>query len=195
MRSKTGKGKHVIVFGTGLFIGADEITLTMVNSADGLSAQKLLLGILRALCDNGLLVVNSIIPSERIIHKGPMTYERVEQAVHKMLNRLQALKEFTERLQTTRLNNEQINALAKQALEIRGIKDVSPEFTTVDKVRRPEDADNTAWNVYNRIQENLTKGFTLIQGGKVKQVQALRSPVSDLNMNLKLADAVFKLVA
>jgi len=198
VRSKTGLGKHFVIFGTGLFIGEghtkSELTLTVQNSADGLSAARFILGMIVALCSNGLFACIPAVQPERVLHKG-MTYQNVEQAVNKMFDRLEALQNFAERLQSIQLNNEQIQAFTKQALEIRGLKDVSPEYTTIDKARRIEDQNNTAWSVFNRVQENLTKGFRVIQGGKIKQVQALRSPASDFKMNVQLMDAVYKLIA
>lgn len=198
LNSKQNKGLHFIVLGTNVFYGEGknraEITITLRNSADALNALTLFAGCMVLVCLNGLHANLPIVPSARVVHKG-LCFERIEAAVEAVFSKLDVFRQFCERLQTTHLTNEQMSKFHTEALKIRGINDLSPEFTTIDKARRVEDLGTTAWAVFNRVQENLTKGFTAIQGDKIKQIQALRSPKSDFDMNVKLMDAIYKIVA
>ena len=193
-KSEGNKGVHFVTFATGIFFRGGELTVTMRNSCDGLSSFLLWVGALVLLCKNGLRGCVAIVEPERIVHKG-LTYEKLTAALKASFEKMYAFGTYLEKLQSINLTPEQHSEFLKKALEIRGLSDVSPEYTTIDKARRVEDLGTSAWAVLNRVQENLTKGFTTVQGGKVKQIQALRSPKSDFLMNVNLMDAIHKIVA
>lgn len=193
LKSNNSKGKHFVTIGLGVLIGDDEITLTIVNSHDGLCSVRFYLGLKVRLCNNGCVFGTFLIPRIRILHKG-MTHQKINESLSLIFNHLAKIESVVYKLKTTQLTNEQTAMFLTEALKIRKVQ-LSHEFTTVNKARRIEDDNNSAWSTLQRVQENLTKGFTAIEADKVKSIQALRSPSSDLNMNTQLFDAMLKLVA
>lgn len=193
LNSKSDKGKHFVTIGLGIFIGDDELTLTVVNSHDGLCSIQFYLGINVHLCGNGCVFGTFLIPKLRILHKG-LTYQKIDETLSMILTYIEKVEQTVNKLKSVELTAEQENEFLVEALRIRKVE-LSHDFTTVNKPRRVEDSNKTAWSTLQRVQENLTKGFTAINGGKVKTVQALRSPSSDLSMNVELFDAMLKIVA
>jgi len=55
-------------------------------------------------------------------------------------------------------------------------------------VNRREDATNTVWDIFNRIQENIKKGNAMIQSvsGKTRKMRGIKSLDTDVKYNQEL---------
>jgi hypothetical protein len=77
-------------------------------------------------------------------------------------------------------------AFATEALALRLSGDRKPEqyeLTGLLEAKRKEDQPNDLWHVFNRVQENLTKGgFELNE----RTARAIKNPMMDFEMNMKL---------
>jgi len=127
------------------------------NSYDGTTRFMIGGGFIRFVCSNGL-IAGDIFASMRQKHIGIDADE-----VHHILERLIVMfqgpmTQYVSVLKSTEIGDIQRLELARQALALRFADDkrfVGGEHHKLLNVIRPADAENTLWNVLNRIQENL----------------------------------------
>jgi len=152
-----GYGKHCLQFTSNSLPAMPGRTMNLLayNSHDGSSAFQLRLGFLELVCSNGL-VVGDALYSQRIIHTG-YTAEKVARALEAVLTSAPSLVETVKSLQHTTPNPEQIYQFLVKARELR--PNARP-FTLSDlaRVEHAEQEENTAWNVFNRVQASLVRG-------------------------------------
>ena len=76
---------------------------------------------------------------------------------------------------------------AKEASDIRGGK-IDPKALLT--VRRDEDKEDTLWNVFNRVQENLIRGGVegVSPNGRRTRTLGIKAMGSTVKTNLKLWD-------
>jgi hypothetical protein len=158
--------KHMIRFrhqGAGQYTVGDSIPeVVLINSHDGTSAYKLIAGIFRLVCSNGMVVAESTTGSLSIKHQGNVLDNVIEgsyKLVKESHTALQAIQQWSQ-LQLT--NGEQ-SAFAEAAHTVR-FADSEGKITTpivpaqLLAPRRHDDAGNDLWHTFNRIQENVIKG-------------------------------------
>jgi len=164
--AKQGFQKHLIrLRHPGLIVDAlsgltPEIVVS--NSYDGTSAFRLMMGIFRVVCENGLIVGNTF-ESCRVVHTG--------NAIEKVLLAAKNIQSQTEKIGGTiskwsqiEMSDVEILSFAKKASEIllptqndtNLVSLVRPE--SLLKVRRSADLGRDLWTVFNRIQENAING-------------------------------------
>lgn len=153
--------KHMIRFqsaDSGLTtVGDSRMEMVLINSHDGTSAYKLMLGVFRLVCSNGMVVSESLAESINIRHTGRI----VDQVLNGTDSLIQAAPKLTVTMNQWRqilLNTDEARVFAEQAITLR-YEQNSP--VTVDQVlesRRPEDSQNSLWHVFNRVQESLIRG-------------------------------------
>jgi hypothetical protein len=173
--------------------------LVITNSHDGKNAFRAHIGIFRVACSNGLLVSDGVTggyQSMRVTHKG---YD--EKTVLKMINHTidgfsQVLKNIETYRETKMTEREQID-MAERAIDLRwqynytrpdGIK---PEMFL--ERRRDEDKENNLWNVYNTIQENMSRGG--IHAFNTKGRRIVTRPIKNIRENLRFNKGIWGLLA
>ena len=132
--------------------------ITVVNSTDKSSAFKMIGGVFRLVCSNGL-VAGDVFDSERIVHRVGDTFERkwnslperIVTLIEGIILACQDLEELTEQELTQ-----------EQMLQITGNITMSPkakrkaiEDIVFEHNRRAEDQGNNVWTLFNIINENL----------------------------------------
>lgn len=159
--------KHLIRFryqGTnqGLTLGDSIPEIVLVNAHDGTSAYKLIAGLFRVVCSNGLMVSDSMISSVSIPHFGNITEKVIEGSYRIVADSERALEGVRQWSQLQLTSGEQ-NAFAESAHTLR-FADSDGEVKTpitpaqLLQPRRSADSGSDLWRVMNRVQENVIRG-------------------------------------
>jgi hypothetical protein len=173
-RVKPGSGrfgweKHLIRMrrpGTELTKVGDVVPEILLRHAhDGTASYELSAGMLRFVCLNGL-VVGSTWGVVRVRHSGRDVGPKVIDATYRVVGEFSRLAGAIETWRGIELSRDEQHAFAEQAFSLRYAADaetgttrapITP-YALADNVRRVDDAASNLWTVYNRVQENLTRG-------------------------------------
>mgnify|MGYP003642166098 CR=1 FL=1 len=142
--------------------------IEMFNSHNRTKRLMFAIGFFRFVCSNGLIVASG--PMETIRTKHRFSGDRLSvimEQVSQISSRFPKILSKIEDFRSRQLNENEQKAYAEYA--IRGRFNYRPEmpkrFQDVNRVsehlldsRREEDNGNSAWQVYNRVQENLIRG-------------------------------------
>lgn len=130
-----------------------------INSFDGSSAWQLWAGWFEFACSNGL-IVGDIISRQRIAHVGNATPDKVITAAYSVISEAEAIKAEVADMRATTLPYHAIEGFETFAHRLRyGAGERAPVSPAAfGHVRRAVDNNNSLWSVYNRIQENVTRG-------------------------------------
>jgi hypothetical protein len=144
-------------------------------------------GMYRQVCSNGLIrfdgeQIGSIPHNNKGIERYPIIMNKVNEYA------ADAMESFAQ-FKSKELNISQIQKLTRDAMKLRfvGRSDISPNQLLT--VRRPEDAGDNLWSIYNRVQENLTQpGMIVDTSGK------LISGVTSVQQDMEINKSLFTLV-
>jgi hypothetical protein len=165
------------------------------NSYDGTSAFRLMMGVFRLVCSNGL-IVGQTYESVRVVHVGD--------ALNKVLNAAHRVQEQTEKIghqiqawSELELSDSQIESFAKHASKLilpdQDDANVIPIVRHQDllRVRRSDDQGRDLWTVFNRIQENVLQGglsyIRVSETGRVRNMTARRIQSIDRSIEVNRA--------
>jgi hypothetical protein len=169
-------------------VGDSAMELVLVNSHDGSSAYRLMLGVFRLVCSNGLIVSESLAESIRVRHTGNIVNDVLEGSV-KLIESAPIVQQTMESWRRIELSTPETQIFAEQALAIRYDGEQAP--VTVEQVlqaRRFEDKTNNLWTVFNRVQENtLRGGQRYLTAGTVRRNRTREVKGIDQNTNLNRA--------
>jgi len=197
--------KHMIRFrhqdiGADLVVGDVIPEVVLVNSHDGTSAYKLIAGMYRLVCSNGLMVADSTTASLSVMHKGNIVAEVIDGSnliIQNSQKALQAAGTWS-RLQLT--DGEQ-SAFAEAAHTLR-FADSEGKVTTpitaaqLLRPRRSEDTGTDLWKTFNRVQENVIKGglHGVQRDGAGRRLRAVSTrQVKGIDQDVKLNRALWTL--
>jgi hypothetical protein len=174
--------------------------ILLMNSHDGSSALRMTLGLFRLVCSNGM-VSGSTTDEIRFAHR-QISLPAIQGGIMRLVEGSGRITDAVDRMGAIHLNQSQMKEFAERAIALRyenpnGNNIFQPTAEDLDKkkketfrwenrlnsvtrILRPEDNENTLWNFYNRVQENLTQG---IQGGGIRRITA---PLADLSVNRDL---------
>lgn len=161
--------------------------IIILNSHDGASSFQLLPGIFRSVCTNSLVCGQSF-GEIRVPHRGNVV-ERVIEGAYEVLGIFDQVEEKREAMQSLLLPPPAQQALAKAALTYRFGEEHQP-VTEAQALspRRWQDEKNDLWTVFNRLQENLSKGGLAGRSaqGKRSRTRAVNGIDGDLKLNRAL---------
>ncbi|MEP9268639.1 DUF932 domain-containing protein [Enterobacter asburiae] len=161
--------------------------IIILNSHDGASSFQLLPGIFRSVCTNSLVCGQSF-GEIRVPHRGNVV-ERVIEGAYEVLGIFDQVEEKREAMQSLLLPPPAQHALAKAALMYRFGEEHQP-VTEAQALspRRWQDEKNDLWTVFNRLQENLSKGGLVGRSaqGKRSRTRAVNGIDGDLKLNRAL---------
>lgn len=161
--------------------------IIILNSHDGASSFQLLPGIFRSVCTNSLVCGQSF-GEIRVPHRGNVV-ERVIEGAYEVLGIFDQVEEKREAMQSLLLPPPAQQALAKAALTYRFGEEHQP-VTEAQALspRRWQDEKNDLWTVFNRLQENLSKGGLVGRSaqGKRSRTRAVNGIDGDLKLNRAL---------
>lgn len=206
LADKQGFTKHLITFrheSVGLARVGDAIPqVLLINSHDGSSAYKLMAGLFRFICSNGLIIADGEVDAFSVPHTGDIA-GRVIEGSFKVIDEAKLAGDRVESWKGIELAAPEQQAFARAAIGLRyEAQDGQPLPVTVEQVLRPQRAADQAadlWTTFNRVQENLLGGGQRYRRNgrrlSTKQVKSIDG-VTSLNRALwRLADEMKALKA
>ena len=150
--------------------------IILINSHDGLSSYRLLAGIYRLVCSNGL-VAGYTYDDIRVRHQGDIIGNVID-GTHTIINNAHTLIETTEKMSSVQLNSEEKLCFADAAHSLRfDDSDIGQaiESKKLLAVRRASEVNkNDLFTVFNVVQENVIKGgvrgYARNTNGRIKRV-------------------------
>lgn len=141
-----------------LTVGGTHNEIVLVNSHDGTSSYRLMAGVFRLVCSNGMIVSENSIGDVKVAHKGNVR-DLVLDGCIEILNRLPEVSESVKEMEALRLTTAEQQVFANAALIARYGEEPAPfKAEKLLTVRRSDDARPTLWNTLNVIQENTVRG-------------------------------------
>lgn len=167
--------------------------VVLINSHDGTSQYKLIAGMIRLACLNGMVVADGTVESISVMHKGNIidaVIDGSEQIIHNTQRALTAAKDWS-KLQLT--DGEQ-KVYAEAAHSIRfadadGKADTPITAEQLLRTRRYADNGNDLWHTFNRVQENVIKGGLRgrdAETGRRETTRRVKSIDGDVKLNRAL---------
>ncbi|MGU0796636.1 DUF932 domain-containing protein [Pseudomonas aeruginosa] len=166
---------------------ANEIIL--LNSHDGTSSYQMLAGMFRFVCSNGL-VCGDTVADVRVPHKGDVAGQVIEGA-YQVLHGFDRALESRKSMQAITLDEGEAEVFARAALSLKYDDPDKPAPVTESQIlmpRRFDDRRPDLWSVFNRTQENLTKGglHGRSANGRRQQTRPVQGIDSDIRLNRAL---------
>ena len=186
--------KHMIrLRHAGDISSAEANEIILLNSHDGSSSYQMLSGLFRFVCQNGM-VCGETLGDVRVPHKGNIV-QNVINGAFDVLDGFDLIREQKEGMQALTLNRDEQTAFAHAALSLRydPTDDTPPPITETQLLtsRRFEDRSDDLWTVFNKLQENLTRGGLRgrSHSGRAMSTRA----VTGIDQNVKLNRALWVL--
>ena len=202
-------GKHLIAFTNADFEGTEEgkPTLLLYNSHDGTSSFKIMTGFYRFVCSNGIVCGTGFSHNLRHSKANASSFQAM---LDDVMPKFPAMLQRIQQMQEVYVDSYQTSYFAEMALDTRWEsyynackRDEKPKgsFWTYQiandalRAKRIEDQANTAWNIFNRVQEVVLKGRTNILSysqrhpeGAFRKARAVTSVKATVDINQKLWD-------
>jgi len=159
--------------------------ILVINSHDGSTSLRMEAALFRMVCSNGLIVKSNEIYSSRTRHID-VTEQKVVQEAEKVIKAAVESARRVELFRNKILSPDAVMEFGKRALEIRGMNNV--DAPAILNIRREEDAGQSLWNVFNRVQENLVRGGVngLSINGRRIRTQGIKAMGPTVRVNTKL---------
>lgn len=171
--------------------------IILTNSHDGFNSFRFMVGLYRCVCSNGLIIADESFADFSIRHIN-YTFEDLRDIVKKVIAELPNHVNMINDMKSVMLSANDKYELAIKMLNVRknlpADKVVDYSTDTLDEIlraARKEDEGDSLWNVFNVLQEKLTKGGSKVESGKNnkrKKMRAIKSFVRDMDMNYKMFD-------
>ncbi|ABE36382.1 MULTISPECIES: DUF932 domain-containing protein [Burkholderiaceae] len=174
--------------------GEDVNEVILLNSHDGSSGFQLLGGVYRFVCQNGM-VAGETIGEVRVPHRGNIV-QNVINGAFDVLDGFDLIREQKDGMKAVTLDRDEQYAFARSALALRydPSDTEAPAPVTESQLlapRRFEDRRDDLWTVFQRTQENLTKGGL---HGRSRSGRSMSTrPITGIDQNVKLNRALWML--
>lgn len=126
----------------------------------GRGVDRILLGIYRMVCTNGLFVGSNFFKFD-IRHNGA-TYENLDQGIAAALTMANKVAETIKRMQSIQLTPEQREQFARDAIALLVPKAAGQVKHRLLKTHRDADQGNDLWTTFNVVQENAVSGRNVV---------------------------------
>jgi hypothetical protein len=168
VEGKEAYTKHMIRFRqdgqqvTARRIGGLYPEVVIVNSHDGTSAYKVMAGLLRLVCLNGMLTADRELASVTVPHKGDIIGKVIEGS-YEVIGQSRVAIEQADTWAGVPLTRDERQMMAEAAHIVR-FGDAEGNVSSAIKPdqlllpRRAEDRETSLWNTMNVIQENAIRG-------------------------------------
>lgn len=166
--------------------------VVLMNSHDGASAYKMILGVFRVVCSNGLVVASSTMASINVRHTGQASQiDSLITGAHTLIDQSRLVLDKIEDWRSKVLSEEQKREYFRGAFDIYrdGREEVKAlEINQIGYSYRREDNSNDLWTVFNKTQENLIRGNLYLQGSgsSVRRARRITSIDKDTKLNQAL---------
>ncbi|MCW5323631.1 DUF945 domain-containing protein [Verminephrobacter aporrectodeae subsp. tuberculatae] len=177
---------------------ADQITgseaneIILLNSHDGTSSYRMLAGMFRFVCSNGM-VCGEMTNDIRVRHNGNVVGEVIEGAF-KVLDSFEEATAQREAMRMLTVNQGEQSAFARAALALKYDEEDGAVPVTESQIlapRRFEDRRDDMWTTFNRVQENMMKGG--LRGRSRAGRTTTTRPVNSIDQSVKLNRALWVL--
>lgn len=175
--------------------------VVLINSHDGTSAYKLIAGVFRLVCSNGLIVAESTVGSVNVPHKGDVVGQVIEGSFQVIEDSRKAI-ESTEAWSRLALTDGEQEIFAEAAHTIRfadseGHVDTPIKPRQLLAPRRSEDTDASLWHTFNRVQENALRGGLSArqprQAGQYRGRRVTTREINGIDQDVRLNRALWTL--
>lgn len=160
---KEGFQKHLMRFCRNEYITEEKQTelrpeIVIMNSYDGSQSIRIMLGMFRLVCSNGLVVGSSVF-TYRIPHLGDVQ-ARLKEALTKSIKAEPYMFEQVNKMKELEYNNTHASALKKETVEVLVTKKdiLAVNAKHLDARRRWADRAPDLFTGFNRVQENAMLG-------------------------------------
>ena len=171
--------------------GREANEIILLNSHDGTSSYQMLAGMFRFVCSNGL-VCGDTVADVRVPHKGDVAAHVIEGA-YEVLHGFDRAQESRDAMRAITLDAGESEVFARAALALKYDEDKPAPITESQILmpRRHDDDRRDLWSVFNRTQENLTKGG--LHGRNANGRRQSTRPVQGIDQNIRLNRALWLL--
>jgi len=172
-------------------IGDTHPEILLTNSHDGSSSFKFHVGLFRLVCSNGLVIADKTFDQFRVMHKG-FQKEDILSVINMSTEKIPQVVGQVQRMMSKELTQAQQYDFAKMVADNRWGEDKMVDLNQMLSIRRQEDSGNDLWSIFNRVQENMLQGGTLIvtpkDNGSVRRSRSrsIRSIEQNLEVNKML---------
>jgi hypothetical protein len=171
--------------------GGDSVPeAVLFNGHNGTTRFRLVGGIFRIICSNGMVVCDDYYGQVRTSHLA-IQEDEIIKASEEIVANFSNLADVVEDWKSQDMPNK--NEFAFEASKLRwnmNLDDDTREVLARDLLneRRPEDSGNKIWSVFNRVQENIT------QGGWTNPItNRIVKPISEVYRNTRINQELFQL--
>lgn len=169
--------------------------LIVLNSHNGSWALRMLLGMFRTVCTNGM-VAGTVWDGVTLKHYNLRDVEsKVQQATERLGDNVIQLSNTIEKWDQLEVPIATAQQFAQSAIQIRWGEKSPVEPEVLLEARRPEDKGASLWKVFNRVQENMTQGgFTgRTSNNRTMSIKSIKNVRRDYIYNRRLWDAANEL--
>jgi len=167
--------------------------ICLKNSHNKTSSFSLELACYRLVCSNLLTVPTEQLLYHRIIHKG-FQNSKITRAIEEIVNYIPTVEKELNTLKQITLNDVEATAVAKTAIDLRfdtSVHDVNPKELLV--VNRVEDSEQTAFNIYNRVEEAIINGGINLKH-KISQKTVRSKAITSIDEKSRLNKELYKIM-
>ena len=183
-------------------VGGSHREVVLLNSHDGTSAYKLMYGLFRLVCSNGLVISDGTMSELRVPHKGDVVSQVIE-GTYTVVSEGERVTERVGEMQAITLSRPEQLAYAESAAMLRWAPEAETGTSTVpvraEQVimpRRRDDNTDRLWDVFNRAQENLVNGGNTYVGVRAgRSIHRTTRAVNGIDGNVNLNRALWALTA
>ncbi len=161
--------------------------LVLINSHDGTTSYRLMMGIFRMICQNGLLVASNVIEDLKFRHNKSLADEIIE-GTGTLVREVPRVNDQIERLSGIQLRPAEAALFADTAHQLRwdGHAPVGP--AQLLQPRRREDTASDLYTTLNVVQENLMRGG--LNGRTATNKRTTTRAVQGVTENVRLNQAL-----
>ena len=170
--------------------GKEVPEIILLNSHDGSSSYKMIPGMFRQVCSNGLVAWKDF-GEIRVPHKGDIVGQVIEGA-YTVLKTFDAVDENIDLMKSIQLTLPEQRLFGATALELK--YDGKPAPITPEQIinpRRVLDRGQDLWTTFNVVQENVIRGG--IRGRTEKGKMTRTREVTGIDGDIKLNQVLWKM--
>jgi hypothetical protein len=156
-------------------LGEEFPEIILINSHDGLSSLKMMLGIFKLVCSNGM-VSGSVEDEIKYTHR-KVNLDAINEGAMNLVGRAGRINDSVNRMKSRQLTITERNDFIHQAALLRYDEPNQIQLDSLNRLRRYDDRGDNLWNTFNRVQENLT------QGRRYSGIRRITSPSADVAIN------------
>jgi hypothetical protein len=175
----------------------------LINSHDGTSCYRIIAGLMKLACLNGIVIPDGWSEELKVGHSGNVS-DKVIEGTWRVIDESIRQLEIPRQWSGVELSRPEQIAFAEAAYELR-FDDASEATQKAIKpgmlleARRTDDVGPDLWRTFNRVQENVTKGGLSglaripAQRGQPQTRRVTTRPVNDIDRDVKLNRALMVL--